>query len=537
MILISYKLNFWLIFCFQFVRHLARGQTMNTVRNFFLLIIIFICQAQAQIKEKIFTRRNDFFTNAKNNYLAEKDKKETLKFLNSKMLKDKFTEQELAVVREKILNNSSESSDQHIIDGSVRSLMPLEQVISDLRRNVEIVNSKDGKLKAYKKLYSTLNDELKKNILSPAAFEVAGPKSIDSNYKKIRVQLSKNPFQNGVISNIPSYYEQDCSKEIGYVAPISSYEIADNSNRCLPQFYSKNSLYNKKNFPLKYSTSCVKDQQMRGTCVSFATNAAIESILYSEKKKPYNLSEQFTYLALSVFGRNWHNRYNYGIYSSDGLNELEENNIQLELEKYWRYNGSPIISDQVDNEYPNSCSYYSGQLCTNYAFQSNEHKVKTGLFSYSWNYDAPAGSNSLNFEVTDQISFYDWLHVGRSLDEAIHYLDNGLPVILSFSADTLFIDGLTQYSENADNWGYVRYDRDEYKKSSVLGGHAVLLIGFISNDDLPEGVEPAAEKGYFIAKNSWGISSGDCGFNYLDYKWLSKRVTGLNLIEARLNEL
>ena len=65
----------------------------------------------------------------------------------------------------------------------------------------------------------------------------------------------------------------------------------------------------------------------------------------------------------------------------------------------------------------------------------------------------------------------------------------------------------------------------------TLGGHAVELVGFVPNSELPPGAPPAQEDGYFIAKNSWGIGNGDCGFYYLDFAYLRHHANYISGIE------
>ena len=67
------------------------------------------------------------------------------------------------------------------------------------------------------------------------------------------------------------------------------------------------------------------------------------------------------------------------------------------------------------------------------------------------------------------------------------------------------------YSPDAN--GYVVWRASD----KIKGGHAVLIVGFVRNDDLP-GVAPRApDAGYFVVKNSWGTDNGDCGFLYIPF--------------------
>ena len=54
------------------------------------------------------------------------------------------------------------------------------------------------------------------------------------------------------------------------------------------------------------------------------------------------------------------------------------------------------------------------------------------------------------------------------------------------------------------------------------GSDAVLIVGFVANEDLPAGVAPDTGPigGFFVAKNSWRTTWGDCGLVYLSSAFL-----------------
>ena len=53
------------------------------------------------------------------------------------------------------------------------------------------------------------------------------------------------------------------------------------------------------------------------------------------------------------------------------------------------------------------------------------------------------------------------------------------------------------------------------KNEEYLGGHSVLVVGFI------DGVNPTeSKKGCLIVRNSWGIEWGDKGYFYMPYEYL-----------------
>ena len=54
-----------------------------------------------------------------------------------------------------------------------------------------------------------------------------------------------------------------------------------------------------------------------------------------------------------------------------------------------------------------------------------------------------------------------------------------------------------------------------------IGGHAVVIVGYVPNGEIPENAaaQPGYGGGYLIAKNSWGCG-GDGGYMYLAYDWV-----------------
>ena len=88
-----------------------------------------------------------------------------------------------------------------------------------------------------------------------------------------------------------------------------------------------------------------------------------------------------------------------------------------------------------------------------------------------------------------------------------------------------------EFSTYGQRTNYIRY-LDEEKG----GGHATVLIGFVFNEELPQGVPPATEEGYFVMKNSWGKNWGDCGHVYVDFKYLRKYGYALSTILTEEND-
>ena len=128
----------------------------------------------------------------------------------------------------------------------------------------------ENRLDSYKNIYKLLPEDVKDLVVPPSRIkDLAG---VEYNFSIIydRLKLIREfPFI--TINPYPKEYEPNCSDEIGYQAPMSSTginNVADNSARCAPADYHTNGLHRNSDYPLKYNTTCIKDQGNRGTCVS-----------------------------------------------------------------------------------------------------------------------------------------------------------------------------------------------------------------------------------------------------------------------------
>jgi C1A family cysteine protease len=97
------------------------------------------------------------------------------------------------------------------------------------------------------------------------------------------------------------------------------------------------------------------------------------------------------------------------------------------------------------------------------------------------------------------------------------------PAIISMTVDRIFANSANESD------GYLRINRDhgDFDK----GGHAMMYVGYILNQNLPDGAPDANGGGYVVVKNSWGLNRHDCGFYYLDHDYVKERITGLVTID------
>ena len=338
------------------------------------------------------------------------------------------------------------------------------------------------------------------------------------NFEAIRVEITDTIFTGALLAN-PIL---DCSNEIGWEAGGIDDE---NSNRCLATDYASLGLMKNLDFVLKDDLTCVKDQRRRGTCVSHAVNANVETMIQVQGGVPENLSEQ----DLNFWGEintDWINRYSDGLDTDDVYDALDAQNFEIQYESTWNYNQSPGRGafNAATNQFPNSCGVnYTGEMCTDYAFQAQETPFPLGVYLYT-----SPGRSSIGWEVKDWYSIPDLSIYGQpdfQIDMAIFALESEYAVQISISTPNAF--------RNPDANGYVNYNPAD---PPPTGRHAILAVGFVDNADLPAGVPDDPDgRGYVIIKNSWGIGYGDCGFSYLSTEFLRQWGIAYRYVDKTLD--
>jgi len=94
----------------------------------------------------------------------------------------------------------------------------------------------------------------------------------------------------------------------------------------------------------------------------------------------------------------------------------------------------------------------------------------------------------------------EYRRVDQRLDQMKTCLDTGLPFVLGFSVYSSFESDIVKKT------GMMPMPK---KDESVLGGHAVLCVGY--NDQMKR----------MIVRNSWGEDWGDSGYFYMPYEFIS----------------
>jgi hypothetical protein len=104
----------------------------------------------------------------------------------------------------------------------------------------------------------------------------------------------------------------------------------------------------------------------------------------------------------------------------------------------------------------------------------------------------------------------------------------------SFPVYTGFMDRAT--GGFVTDYSQTRIDDKGNEVAGSYGGHAVQIVGFLSNDELSTINKPSnvGGGGYFIIKNSWGCNAGDGGYYYVPADYISRLFNSLSYLNFDL---
>jgi C1A family cysteine protease len=196
---------------------------------------------------------------------------------------------------------------------------------------------------------------------------------------------------------------------------------------------------------LRTYCSPIENQGSLGSCTGQAIAGAIE-LLNKRNGKPNDISRLFIYYYERVLLGTVN--YDSGAYIRDGIKAT--NHYGASLEKYWPYNIKKFKQQPIRE----------------------------------------AKNDALRRKVTRYERIADF-------DGCIDALTNGYPVVIGFHVYTSFM------SATVTRTGNMPYPNT--KRERLLGGHAVLLVGYDKNRKV------------FIARNSWGTAWGDKGYFYMPF--------------------
>lgn len=197
---------------------------------------------------------------------------------------------------------------------------------------------------------------------------------------------------------------------------------------------------------LRNFCSPIENQGILGSCTGQAIAGAIE-LLNNRNKKPTDVSRLFIY----YYERVLLNTVNYdsGAYIRDGIKVTNKQGAPLEI--LWPYNISQFTKK-------------------------------------------PSVS-AISDAIRRKVTLYERVNNHEGCLDAIN---NGYPVIIGFLVYQSFMNS------NVSRTGIMPYPN--VKRERLLGGHAVLLVGYDKN------------KKVYIVRNSWGPNWGDKGYFYMPFE-------------------
>ncbi len=315
----------------------------------------------------------------------------------------------------------------------------------------------------------------------------------------------------------------------------------NNGGPCTPTNYVANYW-----FPLKNFVSEIKNQANRGSCWAFTALGAIESRERVQNNNATNLSEQFL---VNKVKEDWDSsKYSDGYNTDKALETAVNKGQSFPPESSWTYNpayGRPNVKDDEDS-YADTCTKsileegsdkrkpYTG-TCSNTSHQSERVCTDLGLFDVCSYRTVTFKESGIPSSRTIQV----W-QSGQSFDlnRYINYLSAGhvlmasFPVYKGFLNDVLGTDDKTGKAGIVSNYATTKFDGNNKEIPGSYGGHAVQIVGFLSNDVLagrsgkPSNVGGG---GYFIVKNSWGCVA-DGGYYYVPAFYVDTLFKSLSIL-------
>ncbi|GEM87870.1 C1 family peptidase [Meiothermus granaticius] len=374
--------------------------------------------------------------------------------------------------------------------------------------------SLDNALADYSLSYSLLPDDLKPQAPTPDSLKGKTLAEVQAALQQLNDLLGSKPASLRTARLEPG----------GGIRPqaINPGNGTDNNGPCTPT-----NLVKRFWFPLKNFISPVKNQAKRGTCWAFTAIGALESRERVQNNNPVDLSEQFL---VNKVKQDWDSSdYTDGYWSEKALETAVDKGQSFPSEGAWTYNRAssrPSVKDGDSGSYANSCNGYTG-TCSDTAHESRR-VCTTFIFTFCSYAKVTFGGPGVASSRTIQV----WKN-GETfkLNLLRNYLSQGYVLLASFPVYKGFMDDVKNDGV-VSNYAKTRLDDKGKEVSGSYGGHAVQIVGFLSNEDMTQfGQTPnIGGGGYFIVKNSWGCGAGDGGFYYVPADYVSGLFNSLSVL-------
>ncbi len=262
-------------------------------------------------------------------------------------------------------------------------------------------------------------------------------------------------------------------------------------------------------WPMKYFMTSTKNQGVRGSCVAFALTSAAESLVAVRDARWVNLSEQYLYHRIKA---DWdEDDFDEGANTADMALEFTVSGFRLPYEDQWNYNPSPnrAVGGNADapDDFKKSCDGY-GERCSNTTHQGEFVCTQVPILTFCGSSPPNPDNSGKKMSAVPVLLWFNFI-AELPVNTIRNFLALGQPVVAAIQVTNGFA--------SPNNAGFLVSYSD-----NVTGGHAVHIVGYISNGQLND-VLPNAPTGggggYFIIKNSWGACWGDGGLVYVPVNW------------------
>jgi hypothetical protein len=248
----------------------------------------------------------------------------------------------------------------------------------------------------------------------------------------------------------------------------------------------------------------VLDQGAHGTCVTFATTAALDALL--------NKGDYISQLCTLTLNQYLSNR-SYTINSWGG-------NRPLQLFQQLKMFG--IINK--DNQRQYGCGGIN-----EYSLEPGDPSNEMDIDSYhqlSENLDF-----MIDYDTTQLLDVFQFFKKETSMvkiqQDVKEALKNGDRLTIgTLLVPDNFLGAQGKFHNTADSWVLTPEIAAYLRSSKVLAGHAMIITGFDDNATAYD-AQGREHKGLFTLRNSWGMDAGDKGNYYMSYDYFQSMAIDL----------
>lgn len=144
---------------------------------------------------------------------------------------------------------------------------------------------------------------------------------------------------------------------------------------------------------------------------------------------------------------------------------------------------------------------------SSYPYEIDKFDKEPSAFIYSY---------GQNFQA---LTYYRLDPLGSSGNQTLINIKNqlaiGIPSMMGFTCYTSLDDPKTS------NNGKIPFPGET---ESVLGGHAVMVVGYDDDLVIINPIDKKRKKGALIIRNSWGVAWGDNGYGYIPYEYVKQKL-------------